>query len=211
KGATLFDYIPVEDEKKSRVARATLAYMWAHPGKKLICSYQGDENEIAALNKLYKEQSALYSLDTNPYGFEWINAIDRGDGVIAFIRKDEYLNHSLLVVCNFSDEDYTTYKFGMPYEGKYRMIFNSEDKRFGGKSAITAKPKETKEEFYDGRPNSLSLKVAAMSVSIYSYTPYTEEELLKIAEQKVIKFKEKLEKEAKEKAKELKGKTDARK
>lgn len=211
KGATLFDYIPVEDEKKSRVARATLAYMWAHPGKKLICSFQGDDNEIAALNKLYKEQSALYSLDTNPYGFEWVNAIDRGDGVIAFIRKDEYLNHSLLVVCNFSDEDYASYKFGMPYEGKYRMIFNSEDKRFGGKSMVTAKPKETKEEFYDGRPNSLSLKVAAMSVSIYSYTPYTEEELLKIAEQKVIKFKEKLEKEAKEKAKELKGKTDAKK
>ncbi len=208
KGATLFDYIPVADEYKSRVARATFAYLWAHPGKKLICAGQGNDAEITMLNKLYRNQSALTSLDTNPYGFEWINAIDRGDGVISFIRKDEYLNHSLLVVCNFSDKEYATYKFGIPYEGKYKMIFNSEDKRFGGKSMISSKPKETKEEFFDGRPNSLSLKLLPMSVCYYAYTPYTEAELLKIAQAKVDKFKEKLEKEAKEKARELKGKSD---
>lgn len=207
KGATLYDYIPVADEKKGRVARATLAYLWAHPGKKLICAGQGDEAEIKQLNKFYKELNAFCSLDTNPYGFEWINAMDHGDGVISFIRKDEYLNHSIFVVCNFSDNEYASYKFGMPYEGKYKMIFNSEDKRFGGRSMVSSKPKETKEEFYDGRPNSLTLKLAPMSVYYYSYTPYTEAELLKQAQVKVDKFKEKLEKEAKEKAKELKGKS----
>ncbi len=209
KGATLFDYIPVEDERKGRVARATLAYLWAHPGKKLICKGQGDDAEIAALNKLYKEQKALHRLDTNPYGFEWVSAIDKGDGVISFIRKDEYLNHSIFVVCNFSDNDYASYKFGMPYEGKYKMIFTSEDKKFGGKSAVTTRPKETVEEFYDGMPNSLTVRIPAMSVCYYSYTPYTEDELLKLAQIKVDRFKERLEKEAKEKAKELKGKTDA--
>ena len=207
KNPTIFDYIPVEDERKGRVARATLAYFWAHPGKKLICAAQGSETEIAALNKLYKEQSALYSLDTNPYGFEWINAIDNGDGVVSFIRKDEYLDHSILVVCNFSDNEYSSYKFGMPYEGKYKMIFTSEDRRFGGRSMISAKPKETKEEYYDGRPNSLTLKLLPMSVSYYSYTPYTEEELLELARVKIDRFKEKLEKEAKEKAKELDSRT----
>ena len=208
KGATLYDYIPVADAGKGRVSRATTAYLWAHPGKKLIYSGQCDDAEISALNRLYKERSALYSLDTNPYGFEWINAIDRGDGVISFMRKDEYLNHSILVVCNFSDNEYASYKFGMPYEGKYKMIFNSEDRKYGGKSMVTIRPKETKEEIFDGRPNSLTLKLAPMTVYYYSYTPYTEEELLKLAEAKVEKFKEKLEREAKEKAKELKDKTD---
>ncbi len=206
-GATIFDFIPVPDERKPEVKRAALAYIWAHPGKKLICKGQGDDGQLSVLNKLYKELSALYSLDTNPYGFEWINAIDRGDGVLSFIRKDEYLNHSVFVVCNFSENEYATYKFGMPYEGKYKMIFTSDDKKFGGNSSVNTRIKETKEEFYDGRPNSLTLKIAPMSVSYYSYTPYTEQELLKIAEEKVLRFKEKLEKEAKEKAKELKGKS----
>ncbi len=209
-GATLYDYIPVADEGKAAVNRATLAYLWAHPGKKLVYKGQADNSELSVLNKLYKDMSALYSLDVNPYGFEWINAIDRGDGVIAFIRKDEYLNHSILVVCNFSDNEYASYKFGIPHEGKYKMIFNSEDKKYGGKSILNGRSKETKEEYYDGRPNSLTLKISPMSVCYYSYTPYTEEELLRIAEEKVNRFKEKLEKEAKEKAKELKGKSSAK-
>ena len=119
------------------------------------------------------------------------------------MRKDEYLNHSILVVCNFSQNTYASYKFGMPYEGKYKEIFCSEDKKYGGKVTLAAKEKITEEEFYDGRANSLTVKIPAMSVSYYAYTPYTEEELLEIAEAKVARFKEKLEKEAKEKAKAL--------
>lgn len=202
-GASYFDYIPIADEGKDAVRRATLAYMYAHPGKKLIYSGQEDDAEIKRLNELYKSQNALSSLDSNPYGFEWIGAIDHKDGVISFMRKDEYLNHSIFVVCNFSDNEYANYKFGMPYEGKYKMIFTSDDKKFGGASTLSTKAKETKEEFYDGRANSLTLKVAPMSVAYYSYTPYTEEELLKIAEAKVKKFKERLEQEARAKAKEL--------
>lgn len=204
---TYWDYIPVDDDKKAAVKRATLAYMYAHPGKKLIYMNQDDEKEITRLNEIYIAQSALYSLDCNPYGFEWINAVDRGDGVVSFMRKDEYLNHSVFVVCNFSNNEYPNYKFGIPYEGKYKMIFTSDDKKYGGNSSVTTRAKETKEENYDSRANSLTLKLTPMSVSYYTYTPYTEEELLKFAEDKVARFKEKLEKEAREKAKELKAKT----
>ncbi|MCR5397931.1 MAG: alpha amylase C-terminal domain-containing protein [Lachnospiraceae bacterium] len=209
-GATLYDYIPVSDENKPAVSRATLAFMWAHPGKKLLSKGQATPAQLAVLNGMYKELSAFYSLDVNPYGFEWIKSIDDGDGVVAFVRKDEYLNHSIFVVCNFSWNEYANYKFGMPYEGKYKMIFNSEDKKYGGKGTVNTRFKETKEEFYDGRANSLTVKLAPMSVCYYSYTPYTEQELLKIAQEKVDRFKEKLEKEAKEKAKELKGKSSSK-
>ena len=203
KGAGYFDYIPVDDKGKPAVKRATLAYMTARPGKKLIYAGQEDVKESLALGKLYKDLTAFHRLDRNPYGFEWISAIDHGDGVVAFMRKDEYLNHSILVVCNFSQNTYASYKFGMPYEGKYKEIFCSEDKKYGGKVTTAAKEKITEEEFYDGRANSLTVKIPAMSVSYYAYTPYTEEELLEIAEAKVARFKEKLEKEAKEKAKAL--------
>lgn len=206
KGAGFFDYIPVPDEKKDAVKRATLAYYMAHPGKKLIYSGQDMDVESAALGKLYRDLSALYSLDHNQFGFEWINAINSGDGVVSFIRKDEYLEHSIFVVCNFSEKEYKTYKFGMPYEGKYKMIFNSDDKKYGGKSAVSNRFKETEDEFYSGRPNSLTVKIPPMSVSMYSYTPYNEEELLKIAEEKVRRYKEKVESEAKSRAKALRDK-----
>lgn len=204
-GAGYLDYIPVEDKKKAAVKRATLAYMYAHPGKKLLYRGQDEAEIISRLNDLYMHQSALNSLDRDPYGFAWIQAIDRGDGVIAFARKDEYLNHSIVVVCNFSFNEYTEYTFGMQYEGKYKMIFTSDDKKYGGKSSVTAKAKETVDEPCDGKNYSLTLKLAPMSVSYYAYTPYTEQELLKIAEQKVARYKEKMEKEAKEKAKAIKA------
>lgn len=206
-GASYFDYIPVEDKLKDAVKRATFAYMYSRPGKKLIYAGQEDIAEATSLGAMYKDMPAFSSLDRNPYGFEWISAIDHGDGVLAFMRKDEYLNHSVLVVCNFSFTSYASYKFGIPYEGKYKQIFSSDYKKYGGKSSLALKAKTTEEEFYDGRANTLSVKIPPMSVSYFAYTPYTEEELLAIAEAKVAKFKEKLEKEAKEKAKALAKKT----
>lgn len=203
-GADYFDVINLNEDEKEAAKRSLLAYFMARPGKKLLNINVEDGKSLPVLGKLYKELPALHSLDRNPYGFEWIKAMNTGDGVLSFVRKDEYLNHSVLVVCNFSDNEYAGYKFGMPYEGKYKLIFSSDDKKFGGKTTVGGKNKETVEEFYDGRHNSLTLKLAPMTTAFYSYTPYNEEELLKIAQEKVAKYKAKVEKEAKEKAKALK-------
>lgn len=202
-GASFYDYIPVADENKDDVKRATLAYYMARPGKKLFYKGQVDCEELADLNNLYRKHEALSEYDCNPDGFEWVNAINTGDGVISFIRKAKYIDHSILVVCNFSENEYKEYKVGVPYEGKYKMIFTSDDKKYGGKSSISNRFKPTEVEFYDGRPNSVTLKLAPRSVTYYSYTPYTEAEFLKMAEEKVAKFKENAEKEARKKAKEL--------
>lgn len=206
-GAGYFDYIPVADEGKEDVKRATLAYYMAHQGKKLIYKGQDNEDEIAELNALYKKLPALHLLDRSPYGFEWINAINTGDGVISFLRKDEYINHSILVVCNFSDKEYKEYKLGVPYEGKYKMIFTSDDKKFGGNSSINNRYKNSEEEFYNGRPNSLKLRLTPRSVLYFSYTPYSEEELFKIAEEKIEKYKKQVEEATREKARQLKKKS----
>lgn len=186
------------------IKKELLAYFMARPGKKLVCKGMEDEKSFCLLEKAYHELPALHSLDRNPYGFEWIKAINTGDGVLAFIRKDEYLNHSILVVCNFSDLEYPNYKLGISYEGKYKMLFSSDDKKLGGNTVMETRYKNTDEEIYDGCQNSLTLKIAPNSTTYYSYTPYNEAELLKIAEKKVAKYKAKVEKEAREKAKALK-------
>lgn len=202
-GASFFDYIAFEDKDKISVKRATLSYIYARPGKKLFFMGQDDINLTPELNKLYKEYPALHSLDRDPYGFEWVSAMDKGDKVIAFLRKDEYLNHSILCLCNFSLNEYKEYTFGMPYEGKYKPIFNSNEVRFGGKVKLASKAYETDDVEYDGYECSMTVKLPAMSVTYLAYTPYTEDELLKRAQKKADKIKKELEAEALRKKKEL--------
>ncbi|MBQ0027167.1 MAG: alpha amylase C-terminal domain-containing protein [Lachnospiraceae bacterium] len=199
-GSTYFDGIEIADDEKEALKRATLAYLMAHPGKKLIYKGQDDEKVIAELNALYKKLPALNKKDRSGDGFEWINAINNGDGIISFLRKDEYINHTIFVVCNFSDKEYKEYKFGVPYEGKYKMIFTSDDKKFGGRGSVNNRFKCTEEEAYDGRSNCLKLKLAPRSVSFYTYIPYSEDELLKLADEKLERIRKQLVDAAKEKA-----------
>lgn len=207
---SIYDRLPTKDIDSN--LRLLLTFCMAHPGKKLTSS-QFIERDINlknfehTLNRFYLELPALYKEDRNMSGFEWIQCINHGDGIIAFLRKSEYLDQTILVVCNFSDKNYTSYKLGVPFEGKYKEIFLSEDKEYGGTKKLINRYKVTKEEDYDGKKNSLSVRIPPLSVSYYQYKPYSEEELLKIAEKKVESIKLKLEKEAIKKASLLKKMT----
>jgi len=202
-GAGYFDYVAYEDSMKMAVKRATLSFFCAHPGKKLIYIGQDEKNLSSRLNDLYRTLPAFHALDRYKEGFEWVRAIDNGTGVIAFMRKSEVFRECILVVCNFSLEDYKDYKLGMPYEGKYKAIFNSEEKCYGGNFKLPAKMIDTVDEEYDGKECTLTIPIPAMSVSYYSYSPYSEDEFLKIAARKAAKIKKELEKEAERRAKEL--------
>ena len=103
----------------------------------------------------------------------------------------------------FSLNEYEEYKLGVAQEGKYTEIYNSNMKEAGGSAVLDAEVKATSEEYYDGRNYTFSVKLAPMSVSVYSYRPFTKEELLEIAERKVAEIRAQLEKEALEKAKAL--------
>lgn len=206
---SVIETMPGDNKEKEANLRLMLAFSMCHPGRKMMCSEimkQSDKmiNMTKTLNQLYLELPALHNLDSSADGFEWIQCINHNDGVISFLRKDAYIDETLLVICNFSNTAYNNYKFGIPFEGKYKEIFLSEDKQFGGDKTVTARYKESKEEDYDGRKNSLTLRIVPLSLSIYQYKPYTEEELLKIAEKKVEIIKQRLEKEAIKKANALK-------
>lgn len=203
---SFFDFI--EDEKKEAVKKTTLAYMMARPGKKLLYIGQDDSKLSKELGKLYKEYSAFHSLDRKPEGFEWINAMNDGTGVVAFLRKDEYINKNIFVVCNFSQNNYEEFKFGMPYEGKYKAIFSTAEERFGGESKLSSKVYETTDEEYNGRVCTLNIPLEAMSVAYYTYTPFTEKEFLEFAKKKADRIRKELEEEANRRAKELE--TEAR-
>lgn len=202
-GAGYFDYAAYDDSQKLKLKRATLSFIAARPGKKLIYMGQDEKNISTELAKIYKELPAFSVLDRNPEGFEWVYAFSSGNGVIAFLRKGEIFKDNILVVCNFSKESFEEYKIGIPFEGKYKRIFCSEETRFGGNYKMSNKAVDTVDEEYDGKESTLTVGLPALSVSYFSYSPYSEEEFLKIAEKKAEKKRKELEKEAERIAKEL--------
>lgn len=202
-GAGYFDSFQVEDEHKLAMKRATLGFFMAHPGKKLIYMGQDDKVLSSKLNELYKKLPSFSELDRYKEGFEWVSAFNNGTGVISFVRKSELFCDNVLVVCNFSYNEYADFKLAVPYEGKYRCFLCTEDKLYGGSFKIPAKAIASVDEEYDGKDCTIILKIPPMSVSYYSYEPYSEEEFEKIAKRKAAAIKKELEMEALRKEKEL--------
>jgi len=206
-GGSLLDCIQLEKENKQPFLRAMYTYLMCHPGKKMMYMNPETDALLSEMNRLYKELPALTKLDTNAAGFEWNNCIDHNDGTLSFIRKSGIMTDNLLVVANFSKNKYENFKLGVAEEGKYTQIFNSNLVSVGGKAKLDNQEIATNEEYYDGRNHTLEITLEPMTVAIYSYCPFTKEELLAIAERKVALIKAQLEKEALEKAEALKQAT----
>ena len=179
---SLLDKMPGDIESKFANLRAFLAYMFAHPGKKL--TFMGSEygqfkewnykegleffmlkydlhkklwEYNKALNFIYKNSPCLYEIEDSWDGFTWISADESDNNVISFIRKDKSGN-SLAVVTNFSGNDYALYRLGLD-KGEYRLMFDSDDKKFGGAGLIKAKTYKTAKKPAHGRENSILIKL----------------------------------------------------
>ena len=193
--ASMIGKMPGNREQKFANLRAAYGYMMCHPGKKLLFMGQdfaqfhewSEERSLEwellqyedhrqmheymkALNLFYKEHPALYDLDYDPEGFTWINAISANENMLVFTRNTKKKEEMLLVVCNFSPLVYENHKIGVPYPGKYKEIFNSDRKEFGGSGAVNPRLKQSKKEECDDREDSITIKVPPMGIAIFSYT-----------------------------------------
>ncbi|MEE0421640.1 MAG: 1,4-alpha-glucan branching protein GlgB [Lachnospiraceae bacterium] len=193
--ASMIGKMPGERPQQFANLRAAYGYMMVHPGKKLLFmgqdfaqysewseersldwellqhqEHEQMQNYIKSLNAFYREHPALYQLDYNPDGFEWINAISANENMLVFTRNTRKKEEMLLIVCNFSPLVYENHKIGVPYPGKYKEIFNSDRKEFGGSGVVNARLKQSKKDECDDRENSITIKVPPMAVSIFSYT-----------------------------------------
>lgn len=199
--ATMLGKMPGEREQKFAGLRLTYAYMMTHPGKKLLFMGQdlgefdewnenrqvewmlGSEPEheglarlVGDLNALYKSSPELYALDDSPQGFEWVNHIAARECYLVFARKGKKKGEMLLIAANFAgiSQEIVT---GVPAPGRYKEIFNSDDARYGGTGIVNSRVKRSRQVEADDRPDSISVKLAPLSLSILKYTPYTQEEL----------------------------------
>lgn len=154
---SLLDKMPGDYWQKFANLRVFLGYMAAHPGKKLL--FMGGElgqfiewrydhpldwmlmgfdmhrslqQYVKALNEIYLREPAFWELDHVFEGFEWIDADNSQQSIIAFIRKGKKPESTVITVCNFTPSVYENYKIGVPYNCKYYEIFNSDQSEYGG-------------------------------------------------------------------------------
>ncbi len=137
--------------------RAGYSYMFGHAGKKLLFMGQdfGQEREwseereldwfllgeelnrgmheyVKELLHLYRKYPAMYSIDNDWAGFEWLNADDSDHSVYSFYRKDATGRNNIMFVINMTPMLWENYMVGVPKKKKYRLLLNSDEKRFGG-------------------------------------------------------------------------------
>jgi 1,4-alpha-glucan branching enzyme len=143
-----------------------------HPGKKLLfmrqehCSMQ---NYVKALNQLYTSSPALYEMDHEPEGFEWINCTYEAENIIAFSRRGRCSEEVLLFVCNFGDSDTETFRVGVPFAGTWMEVLNSDEERFGGDGRTNPQEKPSEPEEKDNRKQSIAIRLAPRSICVFSY------------------------------------------
>ncbi|MEO0334507.1 MAG: 1,4-alpha-glucan branching enzyme, partial [Bacteroidota bacterium] len=190
----LIDKMPGDEWQKFANLRALYAYMYAHPGTKLL--FMGGEfgqtqewkhdhsldwhlNEHAPhgslqwmmkqLNEFYKSEPALYEKPFDPSGFEWIDIGDYQNCVISFVRKGHQRQNDLYVVINLTPVVRESYGIGMPKKGYLKEVFNTDHTDFWGSGVLNGGKLETKPIPMHGRDRSVNLRLPPLGAVFLKY------------------------------------------
>ena len=191
KGA-LLDQMPGDLWQKFANLRLLYSYMWTHPGKKLSfmgnefgqwtewdCeksldwallneeSHRGLQKLVSDLNRIYRTERALYEIDFEPSGFDWIDCMSREQSLIAYHRRSRNQDESIVVCCNFTPVVHTQHRLGVPEPGTYREIFNSDSNFYGGTNVGNGLPLTSETISAHGREHSIEISVPPLGVSIF--------------------------------------------
>jgi len=191
---SMINKMPGLGKDKFSNLKAAYGFMMGHPGKKLLFMGQefgqlrewSEERELdwfllqepehlqlqtyfKDLLHLYRKYPAMYEADSDWNSFEWINADDNYHSVFSFVRKSKNGKNNLLFICNFTPMEWEDYRVGVPLKKQYKLIFNSDDKKYGGEGK--KRPllyKATKKEC-DNRPFSFAYPIPAYGVAVFLY------------------------------------------
>lgn len=174
--------------------KAGYAFMMGHAGKKLL--FMGQEfaqlrewseereldwyllaekehlaiqNWVRDLLHLYKRNKALYEMDQDWRGFEWINADDGYRSIFSFVRHSEDGKKNLLFVCNFTPMEREDYRVGVPKRKQYKLVLNSDDEKYGGTGEERPLVYKAVKKECDGRPYSFAYKLPPYGVAVFEF------------------------------------------
>jgi 1,4-alpha-glucan branching enzyme len=191
---SLLGKMPGDDWQKFANLRLLYGYMYTQPGKKLLfmggefgqwrewnhdvsldwhlCQYASHttlQRWVEDLNRLYYSEPALYELDTQPSGFEWIDCNDAPVSVVSCLRKGSSTGDLILVVCNFTPVPRLNYRVGAPRGGFWQEVRNSDAQEYGGAGYGNMGGAEAAPIPYHGRPYSLNLTLPPLSTVFFKY------------------------------------------
>jgi 1,4-alpha-glucan branching enzyme len=191
---SLIEKMPGDDWQKFANLRAYLAFMWCHPGKKLLfmgCefaqrrewnhdssldwqllqheSHAGMQQLVKDLNALYFSESALYSLDPSPEGFEWIDVDNHADSIFIFARYDELRQSLVVAAVNMTPMPHLNYRIGVPKPGLYAERINTDSQLYGGSDMGNLGRVESQEISSHGRQWSVNLTLPPLATVILKH------------------------------------------
>ena len=181
------------DEKFADLKTA-YAFMMGHPGKKLLFMgqefaqyhewnegkeldwyllkdrrHKGIQNYWKDLLDLYQNHEALFLMDYDQGGFEWLNADDRERSVYSFVRYSESKKERFMFICNFSNQEWNGYRIGVPDQGMYELILSSDEKKYGGDGNVGNKLFSAEQKNCNGRRFSFECDLPPHSAMIFTF------------------------------------------
>ena len=184
---SLIGKMPGDDWQQFANLRALYGYMWAHPGKKLLFmggefgqrrewthdaelewwvserpEHAGVQRWLRDLNRVYRSEPALHSIDFTPEGFEWIDADNAEMSVTAFLRKCPTAP-PVLIVTNFTPVPRQNLLLGVPHRGLWREILNSDARGYGGSGGGNLGSVESAPVAAHGRLDAVNLNLPALA------------------------------------------------
>ncbi|NWF85485.1 MAG: 1,4-alpha-glucan branching enzyme, partial [Bryobacteraceae bacterium] len=190
--SSLIGKMPGDEWRKFANVRTFLAYMYGHPGKKLLfmgCelgqyeewNWQGSlrwdltqypihrqlQEFVRELNLFYANEPALYEVDYHWNGFEWIDFHDLDNSVISFVRRAKRREDYLVFVCNFTPVVRYNYQVGVPDPGVYYEVLNSDWTRFGGSGVENPGGVNSTPGVVQGRYHYITLTLPPLAVCVF--------------------------------------------
>lgn len=192
---SLLNKMSGDEWQKFANLRAYYAFMWGHPGKKLLFMggefgqwqewnfstslewealkapmHQGLQRFVKDLNRLYQHEPPLYEVDFEWTGFKWIDANDSDNSVFSFMRFTKSGDEFVVVVTNFTPVPRYNYRIGVPKQGFYQEILNSDSAHYGGSNVGNDGGRFTENVPWHGYAQSLSLTLPPLGTVMLKLT-----------------------------------------
>lgn len=189
---SLYGKMPGDEWQKFANLRLLFGYMYGHPGKKLLfmggefgqwrewvweesiewhalryLSHRGLQRWVRDLNHFYRSEPAMYELDFEPAGFEWVDFTDWEKSIISFIRRGKSTRTIVFIVCNFTPVPRYGYRIGVPSGGYWKEVLNSDAREYGGSGLGNLGGVEAEQVPFHGRKYSLSLTLPPLGVLFF--------------------------------------------
>ena len=191
---SLIAKMPGDHWQKFANLRAYFAFMWTHPGKKLLFmggelaqwsewqhdgqlewqaletpDHAGVQALVRDLNRVYREEPALHQSDADERGFQWIVGDDAANSVFVYLRRSEYGGAQILVAVNLTPVPRHGYRVGVPHAGRWAEILNSDAAGYGGGGLGNGEALQSADVPSHGQDQSLDLTIPPLAAIILRF------------------------------------------